>query len=163
MGFPPSTGNMVVVAQKYVNQGHTGDTNETILATIPIPASLLGANGRIYVSTEWSRNAAGVGTVTTRHRFGLSGSGLSGTALAVAGITTAGQSATIFAEIVNANATNSQIGVLNSYGHGQTANAIATAAIATTSATEVNITGVCANAADTITLLAYQVLVYPHS
>src|SRR5882757_8754527 len=32
----------------------TGSTSETVLATIPIPANLLGANGQLRIKAQWS-------------------------------------------------------------------------------------------------------------
>jgi hypothetical protein len=149
--------------QSGASSSHTGDTNETIFATIAIPANCLGANGRIHVFSEWARNGSGTSSVTPNIRFGLAGSGVTGTSFNSNPITTANQSGNAFTRILNANAAGTQRVATTSMfvAYGAQATTTTTASIDTTQATEINLTGTLVNAADTITLLGYQVIVYP--
>lgn len=135
------------------------DTNENILATITIPAGLLGANGMIRVKTMWSfTNSAN--TKAMRVRFG----GISGTAfMAATGFTTQVglQSETI---IMNRGATNSQVGgtpTITTDAGTLFVTTKATATADTTAATTVVITGQKATGAETLTLEAWVCEVFP--
>lgn len=66
-----------VLAQSAVNATLTGTTNETVLATIPIPGGTLGLNGTCRVTTLWSFTKS----TTLKEQFVRLG-GLSGSMLA---------------------------------------------------------------------------------
>ena len=161
----PGGSSPVTVLAQGIGASHTGDTNETILATIPVSAGVMGANGLIVVRYQWTKTGT-AGTSGSSIRFGLSGAGLSGTALYTAGGGAASNIVgTWLPTITNVGATNSQIGPTNTNagGLGQTANALLTAAIDTTQATEIVITCTLGNAADTMNLAFFQALLYPHA
>jgi hypothetical protein len=151
-----------VLAQSAVALSHTGDTNETVLATIAIPANVIGANGRVVIETSWSFTSS-ANSKTLRVRFGASGGGVGGTALLALGFTTTAMYHD-YRAIANRNATNSQIAMLNTGvggGWGGANNTPIATAVDTTAATEVVLSAQLANAGETITLESYQVLVYP--
>lgn len=149
---------------------HTGDTTETVLATISIPAGAIGANGTVHVTALFTRNGVGTSTVQASILFGASGSGTGGTRISGAPsnlLTTAQGSILTVCELANANSASSQLfhpfaPTSAPYNAAQAGNPN-TAAINTANATEVNITGKCLNSGDTITLKSYRVVVYPHS
>ena len=151
---------VTVLAQSAVAVPHTGDTNETILATIAVPANAIGRNGRLAISAVWSYTNSGNNKLL-KIRFGASGSGLSGTAFLQSTATTSTVMAAL-TSLANRNAASSQVGgASGSTPFGQSSGTPVTMAIDTTAATEINITGQLALATETITLESYQVLLYP--
>lgn len=163
--FPPSSAGGIVLGQSGAAVSHTGDTTETILATIAIPAGLIGANGRVEIRTLWSKTGT-AGACVCKAYYGLSGSGIGGTAISNnnIGATTLSMSGlTVFA---NANAAGTQDfmpGANFVSPYATSSSAISPGSVDTTQACEINITGKLANGADTIALLGYQVLIYPKS
>jgi hypothetical protein len=143
-------GTWRVLAASAVAASHTGDTLEAALATIAIPAGAMGPNGQLRVTTQWTyTNSANAKTL--RVRFG----GTSGTPyLAQSSTTTA--SAVFQNRIANRGAANSQIGNSNT-SFGATTGAVVTSAVDTSAAVNLVITGVLANAGDTVTLESYLV------
>lgn len=132
------------------------DTTEDTLATITIPANAMGANGRLRVSTFWSHtNSANNKTLRVRY------SGASGTIFSTfTNTTTAAMRAQC--EIVNRNATNSQVGGFNGTGgFGSGAASLLTSSVDTTAATTVVITGQKASSGETLTLESYLVELIP--
>lgn len=131
-------------------------TSETVLATIAVPANAMGANGYLRITTQWTTTNS-ANNKTVKVRFGASGAGTGGTALGDRTWTTFA-TYTHTQVIRNRNATNSQLGQDPSLsGVGLTATAHSTAAIDTTAATEIAITGTKANSGETLTLEAYTV------
>jgi len=135
----------------YPNVTVTGTLSETILASIPIPAGAMPANGMARLTwTAANNNSANNKVLTVR--LGAS-SGVSGTSLAIQTQTTniAFQTVTM---IRNANATGSQaiLSATNLAPYGTSTNTITAAAIDTTAQSFINITGTLANVADSLTL-----------
>lgn len=125
------------------------DTTEDTVATITIPANSMGANGRIRVTTYWTETN-NANSKTTRIKFG----GTNFASIASANLAQRGTLATIS----NRNATNSQWGVGTFTGVGSyNDQGYITAAIDTTSAVTMLITGQKATAGDTLTLESYLV------
>src|SRR5688500_6060251 len=58
-----------VLAQSAVAASHTGNTTETTLATVTVPANAIGANGRLRVTSLWSHTNS-ANSKTLRVRFG---------------------------------------------------------------------------------------------
>lgn len=144
--------NNRILGQSAVAASVGAVTTEATLATITVPASAMGANGRLRIRAFFTTNN-NANNKTVRVRF----SGASGTIFAVATFSTITDSQ-IECHIANRNATNSQIGnALNSYGASAETGAAQTGAIDTTAATTVVITGQKANSGDTITLESYSV------
>lgn len=128
----------------------TGTTNETTLASIIIPANMLGINGMLRITALWSyTNSAN--NKTLRVNFG-------GTTWfnQVQTTTASAQSMTM---IRNRGAANSQVGYAISAGSafGSTSVANPTAAIDTTASQSITITGQLVNTGETITLESYTV------
>lgn len=143
--------NWRVIGASGVKVDRTGDTNETVMATIAIPAGALGANGILRISTAWSctNNA---NNKTARLRLG----GIGGTALMAPVLTTSG--AYIQRTVHNRNSQSSQIislgaSSVNSFSTGTPA----TAAVDTSAALYVVITGQLATGTDTLSLESYLV------
>lgn len=152
-----------LLAQSAVAVSHTGDTNEAVLATIAVPANAIGKNGQLSVRALFSyTNSAN--NKTASMRYGAAGSGLSGTLAAQSIVTTTSQFQTL-SGIYNRNATNSQLVPATNWQFSFVASgtAVKTLAIDTTAATEINLTGQLALAAETVTLECYQVLLYFHA
>lgn len=141
-----------LLAASAVASSHTGDTNETALATITIPAGAMGLNGWLRVEATFSyTNSANAKTL--RVRLG----GISGTShFARSPTTTAGLR--LLWVIANRGAANSQVGWQSgSNSFDTTSGAITTSAIDTSAATTLVITGLLANSGETIRLESYAV------
>lgn len=141
-----------VLAKSAVAVSHTGDTNETTLATITVPAGAMGPNGFITVRTQWSyTNSAN--TKTLRVKFGGT------TLIAPAPTTTASLRQSI--EIFNRDSASSQMITPNSTNtasaYGATTTAVGTAAINTANAADIVLTAQLANSGETATLESYVV------
>jgi hypothetical protein len=143
-----------IIAQSAVAQSHTGDTNATTLATVTIPANAMGANGRVEIRARWAFSGTASGKTVT---INFGGSQLVSQAPAST-IT----SDYVNAEVSNRNATNSQhrasMGFFSSAAGGFTNG---TLSIDTTAAVDITFVGTLVNAADTVTLESYQVILYP--
>lgn len=136
-------------AQLAVAASVTGTVTETVLATIAIPAGLMGVNGMLRITPLWSvTNNANAKTLMVR---------LGGTSISTAG---AASQATYQNLIIlrNRGVANSQVSpVTASTGNGFNGSAAATFAIDTSVAQNLTLTGTLGNAADTITLEGYTV------
>lgn len=142
-----------VLAASAVAVSHTGDTTETALATVAIPAGAMGPNGVLRITAVFSySNSANAKTL--RFRLG----GASGTEfMAYSNTTSASQMTQRI--IQNRNSPLSQIS-----GAVQVPNAVApnigtpaTGAIDTSTAQDFVISGQLANTGETITLESYLV------
>lgn len=145
-------GNYRVLASSATAVSHTGDTDETILATIPISAGLMGTTGILRIDYLWSVTNS-VNNKTVRARLG----GIGGTAfLSLANTTVA--SVRGFRNIQNRGAANSQISEWSGgLGPGSTASVVTTGAIDTSVAQDLVFTAQLASAGETITLERYLV------
>lgn len=134
------------------NSSHTGDTNETALATVTIPANSLGANGQLRITALWA--ASGTNTKTVRIRF----HGAAGVQFINRALTTQVSWMT-FTIIQNRNATNSQIGTNegpnNSFAQNTSANV--TASVDTTLARDIVFTCQLTNTGESCGLVSYSV------
>ena len=140
-----------VLALSGAASSHTGNTNETILKTISIPAGAMGANGRVEVWAQlsWTSTA---NNKTFRVRLG----GIGGTNFGSYAVTTTG-AGQLLLHIDNRNATNSQIGGL----YSSSAIASVTSAVDTTAAVDLVITGQLGTGTDTVTVETVRAVVYP--
>lgn len=142
-----------VLAKSAVAVTHTGNTTETALATITIPAGAMGPNGALRV-TALTTNNNNANAKTTRFRWDtISGTDFLGYA------TTTNVTHQPQRTIWNRNSAASQISVPSGITNPFAAISIAptTAAINTAVATTFVITGQLANAGDTVTLESYLV------
>lgn len=135
----------------------TGTTAETTLATVTVPAGMLGPNGALDILALWTfTNSANVKTL--RVRLG----GLLGTAF-LETTQTATAAAQTTTRIFNRGSVASQVGFVASVvsGGGNSTGAIVTSAIDTSAAVSLVITGQLANAGESITLQDYSVRALP--
>lgn len=135
--------------------GHTGNTTETALATITVPANVMGLDGSLCIGALFSNNNSG-NNKTARIRY----SAIGGTNYGQVSQTTNLSHRFINARISNRNAANSQVGYLGT-GSFVSASAVVTSAVDTTASTTVVISGQLANSADNIALEQYQVVLEP--
>lgn len=136
---------------------HTGDTNETALVTVTIPAGAMGPNGFLLILTSWQVNND-ASAKTGRVRL----NGIAGTSFLASSLANQvfGSHPT---QIHNRNNASSQVGASpggNQVGFGVGTSAPVTAAIDTTAAVDLVISGQLADGADTITLETYTVLLF---
>lgn len=152
LGFPVRGGSLPrVLAQSAVPASVTGTLSETVLATIPIPAGVMGPNGRIRITALWTMpNNAN----TKQPRIKIPGVA---NLYAVAFTTTAGLEVLI--DLYNRNALNSQVGSpqSSSSGIGGSGLALVTSSADFSVAQSIQFTGQLGNVADTISLEAYTV------
>lgn len=148
----PATG-WRMVGQSSVAASHTGNTSETTLATINIPANRMGKNGRLKVTAHWSYTNNANNKIT-RIRFG-------GSQMVAATNTTTAQQR-IQAEIGNRNSLSSQIVSIPGLpaGFGTTSTAVLTASVDTSADRSITLTTQLADGADSVTLESYSVEIY---
>lgn len=137
--------------QSAVPSSVTGTTLDTTLATIPIPANSLSANGCLRVTAAFTMTSNTNAKGPNITFGGVSFLDQRGSTVAVRGMR-------VQVDITNRNVTNSQ------YGYGNTATSFGTtgqepitAAIDTTKSQSLVISGRTANAADALTLETYTV------
>ncbi len=150
------TGGVFTIAQSGAAVSHTGTTSETTIATIAIPANVMGSNGKVRIEALFSYSG-GLGTWRPRFKFG-------GTTFhEQAAFSSGGLSARLDSQFTNANATNAQVAAaLIQANFASNANAYTTMAIDTTSSQNLTITMELGNAGDTVVLRSYTVeLVLP--
>jgi hypothetical protein len=142
-----------ILAQSAVSVAHTGDTAEHTFVTVTLPANTLGKNGRLRITPHWSftNNA---NNKTTRVRVG--GSSVFATTLA----SKAQQRVQI--DVCNVNSASSQKASVfdTDTGLGSSATAVTLTTINTASASNIQIKGTLANAADTISMEGYLIEYY---
>ena len=144
------------LAHSAVAVSHTGDTNETTLATVTVPANAMGPNGYVEIEAIYSNNNSG-NNKTPRIRFG----GDAGTLYYAVAQTTNINMQTLV-RISNVNAANSQKGHTSAtaVAYGATTGALTTSAVDTTAAVDIKLRGILANSGDTIALERYIVRVF---
>lgn len=146
---------MQLLARSAVQQSVTGTTSETVLATVTVPANLMGINGGLLIwpTFSYTNNA---NTKTIRARFG----GIGGTQYAINSVTTTASAAGLI-KVRNRGSASSQVGGSgNSIGGlGTSAAAVVTSAVDTTQNADIVLTGTLAVTTDTISLETYDVWV----
>jgi hypothetical protein len=146
----------LLAASAATGMSHTGNTNETALATISV--SPPGPNGGIEVRTVWSYTNSG-NNKTLRVRLG----GIGGTAyLALVPTTTTTLSDS--RRIRNRNSNSSQVGsfsAANSGGFNTSSAAVVTSSTDWSAAVDLVISAQLASAGETITLESYEVWLLP--
>lgn len=141
-----------LVAASGVAVSHTGNTNETALATIAIPP--LGPNDQIILSglITYTNSA---NTKTIRARLSTT-SGVTGTAIMGLSLTTTTTQRIIF-EVANQGATNSQVCGAPTGSTAATTGMVASGSIETNAGSFLNITGQLTNSGETVALVQYRV------
>jgi hypothetical protein len=151
ISFPASQTR--IIAASNVQVSHTGNTTETVLATIAIPAGVMGLNGVLRVTATWGHTNS-ANNKTLRIRAG--GTGIDGTAY-ITGAATTTVVTRAQAHIGNRNSASSQVGgspAINA-SFGSTSVALPTSAIDTTAAFNIYITGLLASSGETVSLENY--------
>jgi hypothetical protein len=149
----PNTPIWRQIAHSAVAASHTGNTTETVLATISIPAGSMGPNGMLRVTTLWSMTNT-ANNKTFRVRLG----GASGTQFLNQAIAQA--SYQDHRLIRNRNSQSSQIcspagGMVG--GFGVTTGTLASGAVDTSAAQDLVLSAQLANSGETVTLESYTV------
>jgi hypothetical protein len=136
---------IAVLDHSAVASSHTGDTTETTLASVSIPANLMGPNGELRISHLWSITSS-AGTKTMKVKMG-------GSNFMLVQLTTNSSFQTI-TTISNRNAANSQVGFPSTISavFAASTTAPSTFAIDTSSAQTLSFTGQLTSGADTVTL-----------
>lgn len=142
----------IILASSAVAVSHTGNTSETVLATVTIPAGLMGLNGALRLFSLWSTPGGSGNNKTPRARFG---NGLSGTTFFGVNVTTTLSYSDGPRILQNRNSAASQVVRTTNSGTGTSTAAVAALTIDTTASQVVVLTGQLANGSDTITLEQY--------
>lgn len=141
-----------IIANSAVQSSHTGNTSETTLATVTVPAGAMGPNGVVYIWVlySWTNNG---NNKTPRVRW----NGTGGTIVhGFTATTSNGEQALII--IRNRNSASSQITQTAGYaGIGTMTAAHVTDTVNTTSAVDIVMRGILGNSADSIAIEAYTV------
>jgi len=150
---------IVVLGSSAVAASAPADATEDILATVNVPAGVMGASGWLRLTSLWSFTGS-TNSKTMRARLG----GIGGTAYLSAATTTAGHVSLYDRRIIaNRALTNSQVGLQTTLLTGQTVvdgfstAASLTSAIDTTALTTLVFTGQKATSGETLTLDSYLV------
>lgn len=144
----------LVLFQSGVAVSHTGNTNETTLATIAVPAGTIGANGQVDIEALFSHtNNANAKNLRIRM----------GSVILLFIAPTANAVTQTHTRFANRNSQASQVlfPVGGTSSWGSTTTAVSTLAENTALAVNITITAQLANAADTITLESYLVKIFP--
>jgi hypothetical protein len=147
----------MTVGHSAVAVTHTGNTSETTLATVSLPANVMGANGRLRITSYWTyTNSAN--NKTLQIRCGTTGNGLTGSIWGSTTQTTT-RSMRMQNEICNRNSTSSQVLMngIGTGGWGTTVNAASTDTRDTTVAQDIVLTAQLASSGESITLEYYHV------
>lgn len=145
-----TTGLPTLISQSAQAVACGADTSEDTLATIPLGAGLLGANGRVRIRATFTcTSSANNKTFTVRF------SGGSGT-IVVQVVQTTISRASMFIELANRNSTSSQITGC-SFVTSSAASELSptTSSIDTTAATSIVITGTKASSGESLQLESY--------
>jgi hypothetical protein len=148
--FAATAGLLFPLGQSSVAVSHTGNTDETVLATVTIPAGAIGPNGQLLIQALWA--FTGTNTKTPRIRLG----GIGGSIFYAAAHTT-NLSCTSITRIGNRNAANSQVaGVVSiASGVGASASGVFTAAVDTSAEVTLVFTGQLTNTGEAISIESY--------
>ena len=143
-------GGAFTIAQSGAAVSHTGTVSETTIATIAIPANVMGSNGKVRIEALFSYTGGTAGW-TPRLKFG-------GTTFHQQAFLNTGLSARLNSEFTNANATNAQVApALAQANFASNSVAYTTMAIDTTSSQNLTITMELGNAGDTVVLRSYTI------
>lgn len=144
-----------LLAQSAVGVSAPADVTEDILATVTIPANVMGVNGRLRITTLWTVTSSANNKIM-RVRFG----GIGGTVYMQL-TQTAIKTVRDQREIANRGSASSQVGADSSFysaaGWGTATADINTSAVDTTADVDLVITGEKANAGETLRLESYLV------
>lgn len=152
-GRGPYTQTHKIIAASAVIATAPADTNENVLATVTLPAGIMGPNGIVRITTLWTvTNSANAKTLKVY--FG----GLGGTTYLSVGLTAVASYQPI-TMIRNRNSVSSQVGSPDAAtaSISSSTDGVTTSSINTASAVDIVITGTKASAGETISLESYLV------
>jgi|SRR5215203_3192018 len=148
---PRLTGQAEIIGRSAVAVTHTGNLNETTLATVTIPGGAMGKNGLVRITAMWTFiNSAN--NKVTRIRFG--GQSLSGLTHTTTSLYRE------MKDIANRNAENSQIGTpaaIGGGGFGTSTAAKVETTVDTSAAVNITFTATLTLDTESITLESYLV------
>lgn len=140
-----------VLAASGAPASHTGDTSETTLAAVAIPAGAMGPNGALRITSVWTTTNS-ANNKTLRVRLG-GASGALFQSIAVTAMASLRHTITIH----NRGAQNAQVGQAGTAAFGPASASPTTGAIDTSLAQNLLLRALLANAVETITLESYLV------
>ncbi len=144
-------GTWRVLAASAVAASHTGDTNETILATVNVPAGAMGPNGALRVTAYFSHTNSANNKILYVKLGGVSGREF----LAIQPTTSAGN---IHQRTIhNRNAQNAQVALQHNTSATFGVGTPRTGTIDTSVSQDLVFTGTLTNAGETVTLESYLV------
>ena len=147
-------GCLPLAYQSGVASSVTGTVTETTLGTLTLPGSILGPNGLVKIETLWTHTNS-VNNKTLKSKLG--GQAIQNMVVTTTATTRAMNS------VANRQSYTSQAcfnpATVSSYGSGTAATSTFT--VNTAVDTVINFTGTLANTGETITLEAWQVVVWP--
>lgn len=139
-----------IIAHGAGNWSHTGDTSETILRTVTLPA--LGANDSLSIEALYA--CSGTNTKTGRVRLG----GIAGSILASTSVSTS-LSWRPSILLANLGSVSSQIATPQTAGFGNSASGVVSTSVDTSTGTAtIDFTGQLTNSAESIALRAYRIV-----
>lgn len=152
--YGPFNRGFITLAHSGSAIANTGNTTENILATVALPAGMMGANGMLRILTTWSYPNSG-NNKTMRVRLG----GIGGSELVSLVRTTGEITMNHWMVVSNRNSQSSQVMHNNQVTaqFGVSGLAVTTTAVNTAVAQDIVITAQCASAAETITLERYHI------
>lgn len=147
--WSPENGH-IVLASSAVAQSHTGNTDETALASLSIPAGLIGPNGTLVISGKFSHP---ISSNVKTMRVNLASTTLCQVAASASNGTLAFEW-----RISNRNSESSQLGhFTGNTGVGGSAASFNTGTVDTSQAQTLAITAQLSSGAETITLEGYSI------
>jgi hypothetical protein len=158
--FLGGTGQGGLLEQSGVAVSHTGDTNETTLKVVSIPAGVPGVNGSLISQALWSCTPDSLNAKTPRMRFGALGAAATHAGVEYEAVPFGSvASYRSFRQIFNRNSEISQVGAAAALtgGIGGSPAALVTSAVDTTAGSEIEFSAQLANAGEQITLEAYSI------
>jgi hypothetical protein len=135
-----NTGPPSLLAQSAVASPltHTGDTTETNLAAVVVPAGYLGASGGVRVKALWYRNATTTNSVKFIIRLGGTSGAITGFLILSQGVASSGTVSYATESIFWNTATGAQLGDIGTGGLGASSSAPNTGTQATTNIQYIN-------------------------
>lgn len=140
-----------IIASSATPVSGPADTSENILATVTIPAGVMGTNGRLRIESLWTITNSANNKIVRVRLGGISGTQFLGRVI--------GAAATFYNlfTISNRNAANSQVSNQSNGDFTISTASVVTGSIDTSTAQSLVFTGQKASAGETITLESYLV------
>lgn len=155
--FWQPVGEYLLASDNVAGSAHTGTTDETLLASVTIPASALRTNGELAYDVLWTMTN-GADDKTLRVRLGTA-AGVAGTAF-TARVVTTNAGGRLSGRIKWRNSQSAQVGQpAGISGVSESTGSVVTGTLDGSAALVLSITGQLENAANSMTIQAYSVSV----